>query len=309
MADRPESIVRRRVDIAWDSAPDEPWFPLSETIERMLNTVSLFFPPGEAYFMESVRRFQGTVTDPVLKEQVQRFLFQEAMHTGQHRVANRFLARYYPNAPWVETLARRHLKFWHWLVPAGASLAATCAIEHLTAIAARTLLQHQELLQPWVQTGFYRLWMWHAVEESEHKSVCFDVYKAAFGDTDGGYVIRCAVMAVTTVLFFTTLVVGMVLLGRRPPLRRPPAPDWAPPDWESLEGTPRAEAAADRFLRGGLLSLVRQITPWRHYFAYFRRDFHPSDFDCADLIEEWKRRNPGFGLREAAAAEVNPLAA
>ena len=27
----------------------------------------------------------------------------------------------------------------------------------------------------------YHLWMWHAVEENEHKAVAFDVYEAMYG--------------------------------------------------------------------------------------------------------------------------------
>ena len=41
-----------------------------------------------------------------------------------------------------------------------------------------------------------------------------------------------------------------------------------------------------RFLlarRGGLRGLAR------HYFAYYRRSFHPWRFDNRRLVEEWKR--------------------
>ena len=43
-----------------------------------------------------------------------------------------------------------------------------------------------------------KLWLWHAVEETEHKAVAFDVYLAV----GGGYVRRAIVMQVMTTLFF-----------------------------------------------------------------------------------------------------------
>ena len=42
------------------------------------------------------------------------------------------------------------------------------------------------------------LWLWHGLEESEHKAVAYDVYRAA----GGGYLNRVATMALTTAVFF-----------------------------------------------------------------------------------------------------------
>jgi predicted metal-dependent hydrolase len=59
-------------------------------------------------------------------------------------------------------------------------VAATAATEHLTAIFADWMLRRTAVLQgaePRLQT----LWMWHAAEESEHRSTAFDLYRALGG--------------------------------------------------------------------------------------------------------------------------------
>jgi predicted metal-dependent hydrolase len=121
LVDAPQPIVRRLVDIDFDVPYDRPWFPPNETIEQMLNTASLFFPAGEKFLIESVRHYQPQLEDPVLKDQASRFVFQEAMHSRQHDVANEVLKQYHKRGVEVERLAQRHLAFSASRDPTGAS--------------------------------------------------------------------------------------------------------------------------------------------------------------------------------------------
>ena len=57
-----------------------------------------------------------------------------------------------------------------------ARLAATVALEHLTAILAAALLDGRSGSLAGADPRVAELWRWHAVEETEHKSVAFDVY-------------------------------------------------------------------------------------------------------------------------------------
>ena len=63
-------------------------------------------------------------------------------------------------------------------------LAITAALEHYTATMAETLLSEPELQARFADQGLFRMWAWHAIEECEHKSVAFDVYKAVGGDEE-----------------------------------------------------------------------------------------------------------------------------
>jgi uncharacterized protein len=63
-------------------------------------------------------------------------------------------------------------------------LAATCAYEHYTSILSDVMLKNpaaSEAMQPMMR----RLWLWHALEETEHKAVAFDLYKRLGGHERG----------------------------------------------------------------------------------------------------------------------------
>ena len=60
-------------------------------------------------------------------------------------------------------------------------LTGTCALEHFTSTIAAELLQNPEIQAMFQDDTMYHLWMWHAVEENEHKAVAFDVYTNMYG--------------------------------------------------------------------------------------------------------------------------------
>jgi predicted metal-dependent hydrolase len=60
-------------------------------------------------------------------------------------------------------------------------LAATAATEHFTAILAEYLLCHETPLAG-AEPRLRDLWLWHASEESEHRSTAFDLYRALGGN-------------------------------------------------------------------------------------------------------------------------------
>lgn len=46
---------------------------------------------------------------------------------------------------------------------------------------AEQLLQREDLTTQMNDPKLYQLWMWHAIEENEHKAVCYDVYQKVYG--------------------------------------------------------------------------------------------------------------------------------
>ena len=85
-------------------------------------------------------------------------------------------------------------------LPKGGALLVTCALEHFTAILAHALLEDPSELEG-ADPAYQRMWMWHALEECEHKAVAYDVFRATM---DGPFLElrRMAIMAVTTAVFF-----------------------------------------------------------------------------------------------------------
>ena len=66
-------------------------------------------------------------------------------------------------------------------------------------ILADVLLKSDDLIPKSAHPEMYAMWMWHAMEENEHKAVCYDVYQAV---TQGpaAYLRRTGMMAAVTVL-------------------------------------------------------------------------------------------------------------
>ena len=231
----------------------------------MIAALSSVFPDGEDYFVRSVRHFRDQVSDPALKRQVAGFIGQEAVHGREHRVFNDRLAELgYPTKHY-EKFTRVGLRIRGRLAPAKANLAATAALEHFTATLAELVLTSEEIRDLMGADPVRDLFVWHALEESEHKAVAFDVYKAV----GGGERLR-----VWTMNFFRfgflmgmSLAVVLSLLGDRATYR----PGNLRRSWRRLKTSPIVDPKL-----------------WAQLKDYNRPDFHPDDSDTTALVETWR---------------------
>lgn len=315
------TIVRRQVEIDFDSVPPGPWFPAGGPLETMFNAASVGFPPTERFFIAAVRDYQDQVADPVLREQVRRFIFQEAMHNKVHIDCNEMLARDNPNCRKAEKVTRVTFRVLGRL-PRWFRLSLSSALEHFTSMAADTLLHYPDEFGQIVPAEVAQMWLWHAAEETEHKAVCFDVHRTVVGSGSLAYFNRIAGMLFATPLFlFVLLLITAVVLGwgrpRTPAKSEAPTvnPDPVDPaearnanadrqttDSQDADRNDSAQAAtsdASRFLGRNMLGLLRELVPWRLYFSYYRPSFHPWDHDNSHFISKWQQRYPDFGLGSA----------
>src|SRR5271165_1118611 len=82
-------LVWRRVDFDFDAASvPRDWYRGDLHLTTFWNALSLLFPEGERFFVESVRRYKDRIDDPALREAVDAFIGQEAMHGKAHRAFN-----------------------------------------------------------------------------------------------------------------------------------------------------------------------------------------------------------------------------
>ncbi|MEO6628687.1 MAG: metal-dependent hydrolase [Aquihabitans sp.] len=234
-------------------------------LSHLAATLSSLFPDGEDFFVRSVRHFRHEITDPDLKRQVAGFIGQEAIHGREHRALNdRFDELGYPTKLFERT-TKRGLAFRERTMSPTANLALTAALEHFTATLAELLLSNEEARRLFGHAGLRDLFLWHALEESEHKAVAFDVYKAVGGRERT----RVVTMNVLRFGFVATLAVQVVisLLGDRETYR-----------WGKLRKSWRT------FRRSPLI----QRAVWDQLRDYNRRDFHPDDHDTSALEEKWR---------------------
>ncbi|MCM0611395.1 metal-dependent hydrolase [Marinobacter sediminum] len=225
------------------------------------NALSLQFPDGEQQFINAVRLYRDQIEDPKLKEEIRGFIGQEALHSREHRHYNDALkARGYD----IDAIDRRFEKHMSWVANLAPSrqLAGTCGAEHYTAVLANAILRHPEWMKG-ATPGMARLWRWHAIEETEHKSVAFDVYRECVGNER---LRRVVFLFVTWNFFKYTFLNTCSLLKTDGKL-------WSLRTW--LGGL--------NFL-WGKPGVIRKCLP--EFLAYFREGFHPWQKDNRRLLEK-----------------------
>jgi len=237
-------------------------------LSHLFAVLSSVFPEGEAYFVRSVEAARNRITDPGLQRDVEGFIGQEKNHGREHAVFNERLAELgYPVRP-IGTYIRRLTRLRERLLNEKGNLAVTTALEHYTATLAETLLSEPEARAAIGHHGARHLFLWHALEEAEHKAVAFDVYRHR-GGTERMRIVTMWVIHLNFVL--ETSIWTVISLGRDPAARRHPARLL-----RSLWG-----------LRRSPFTSLRVVGKLRRYH---RRGFHPCDWESSELISSWREK-------------------
>ncbi len=177
-----QNIVVRQLDGGPDATTAKYWFDEDPFMSHFFNAVSSTFPEGERFFIRAVRHYAEQVTAdgelPLDQETVRRFVAQEGRHSIEHDDHMQILRD--QGFTGIDTFNRNQKSIMGWLNRRAprASLALTVAIEHVTAVLAHEFLSRPEKWLGPMDPSMQVLWRWHAVEETEHKSVAHDVYTA-----------------------------------------------------------------------------------------------------------------------------------
>lgn len=273
------ALTVRRLRIDLSRGFSRRWNGGDAFTSAYFNALSMSFPVGEQFFIDSVRDgaalLGDTPDDAALRATVQRFIGQEATHRHLHAQYNAELARQGFDNAWERRLqvelARRRAADAHRpaLQRARRALAATAAFEHYTALLGHLALARIDRPGDWfadAQEPLRTLWRWHAAEESEHRAVAFDLYQRL----GGGYWLRLRWFAYATRLFL----VGS-MRQTLDNLRR-----------DGALKQPRTWVSALRFAFG------RHGVVWQTalaLLAYLRPRFHPRQLGDDRLAEAWLR--------------------
>jgi hypothetical protein len=259
--------IRRDIRFNLPAARIRDWHSKGPRVTHFFNALSVFFPIGERFFITSVRNYRDRVTDADLKEAVTAFIGQEAMHGREHENYNRLIEGSGMPVQSLERLVARVLGTVQKFTPQSWQLSATLALEHHTAIIANLLLSKPELLEG-SDPAFKRLWQWHALEETEHKAVAYDVWNEAVGADRGQYLVRTAGMLFTALAFWSLVAAFSVCMIETD---------------RATRRQPRRYADLAAFLLGTQGMFRTSLPAWRDYF---KRSFHPWQHDNRHLLEQ-----------------------
>ncbi len=248
-----------------DSVP-KYWFGGNKGITHLENTFSILIPPGERFFIQSVRNYADRVEDPEFAKLVQAFIQQEGHHTRAHHDFNRHFASHGIGVEREEAYAARVMERAARWLPKKIQLGITVFFEHLTATGAHMLFAAPEIARE-IHPEALRFWRWHAAEELEHKAVAFDLLR----QVGGGYVTRM-VSALIGILWFAP---AFAIMARRM-IREDPVPAT-----DEMRAQAKAIDALARKLQTPLL------------LAYFKPSFHP-----------WQQRDEAFLAEFYASPEI-----
>ena len=260
------SINPRNREYAIARSLERDWFDNHAFKTAWFNAMSITFPLGEKFFIDSVRHFSDQIDDPKLNEDIRGFCGQEGFHRREHQRYNETLCeqRGYDLAKMEGRLEKNIKRAYKMLSPLE-RLATTAAFEHITAIMAESALADDNPMTGLAEPVMQELWDWHAAEEMEHKSVAFDVFRAV----GGSEALRKRAMRGATTFLLLDVLVGLVHMLRKDGKLWRPRLWWQ--GWKFL------------FFKGGILRRV-----WPAYKEYFRDGFHPWQRDTRPLLEAWK---------------------
>jgi len=255
---------RKSFDIEKALATD--WHGGSAFVSAWFNAMSLLFPLGEKFFIDSVVHFQEEIDDPRLLREITSFRAQESTHRVQHQKYNELLCK--SRGYSLERFEKNERKRMAWAyreLPARRRLAGTVANEHLTAILAHDLLSHDDVLFG-ADPQIAELWRWHGIEETEHKAVAFDVFVAVGGTAAE----RRQALVMNTFFFFKDTMRNLRIMLQK----------------EGKLFSIREWASGFKYLliKPGILR--RAFPAW---LRFFRRDFHPWQIDDRVLIRHWEQ--------------------
>jgi predicted metal-dependent hydrolase len=234
-------------------------------LTAVLTTLSSAIPEGERFFVESVRAFRHHITDPELSQQISGFIGQEAFHAKEHDAFNLALIEQGFPVDAQERVFKVVIKALQ-RCPKVVQLAATAALEHYTAIIGEAMLRDPEM-QAKLAPLAREFWTWHALEETEHKSVAFDVYEKISGQyaLRAGSMIAISAVYWPLVLFMTFKLVaddGQLFKFR-----------------ELLSGANYVLGPRGFFTR---------LAP--KYLDYLKPGFHPTHHNTDELLAEWREK-------------------
>ena len=247
-----------------DTNQNRWWLAGDPIATAFYNALSITFPKGEAFFIESVKAFRDGAPEK-LQSEIRAFISQEVMHSREHVAFNKRVVESGYDISKLEKKVTESLALTKDR-PAILNLVVTMALEHYTAIMATQMLTDPKAFAG-ADKAQIDLWQWHAIEEIEHKGVAYDTWLYATRDWTRWkrWKIKSLMMVLVSKNFWTNRYKGMIHLL----------------DQDGINGW-KAHVRSLWFLFGARGAIRKLFFPWA---AFFLPGFHPWNHDDRALIK------------------------
>lgn len=261
------TISPRDINFQVSGADGTYWMDGDPVATAVMNTLSLTFPDGERLFIDAVRAYRGKL-DGRLAQDVKDFITQEAIHSREHHLLNQIIDRSKYPVEEIEAEIRDRIAFSRAGGPMRMLITTIC-LEHFTAMLADMRALHTDMFSK-TAPEIERMWRWHAMEETEHKAVTYDVFMEVTRSWSSWqrYYRRSLAMAIISYNFTRNIA------------------DYAARMLEADGYTPaEAKKAVKTFLwkKPGFFA-----RGWKIWISWFKPGFHPWDHDNRALMDEWR---------------------
>lgn len=172
----------RHLPFQFDENTPFQWNPANPLFGFAMNSLSFVAPPFERYIVSAVHMAMPRIQDPEMQAEAEAFLRQEALHARAHRDHIAALTQQYPGL--AEISAEIERRFDHLLEtqPLEYHLAYVANIEATFTPMFNVWLRHRDSLFDNGDARVAPLFVWHLVEEIEHRSSAYLVYNAVVPD-------------------------------------------------------------------------------------------------------------------------------
>jgi predicted metal-dependent hydrolase len=225
------------------------WCENSAVLTHYYNGLSILFPAWEQLFCKVIEAYKPKVDDAELLVEMDKFIKQEKAHTKAHHAHNLSIGDAHLEGSQyarAEALAKKPAS--------GTVLGAMVSIEHMASSAARDLIDRYEH----EKGKEYKMFVWHAREEIEHKSVAFRLWK--YFKKDRSFLKRIAV-----VNFKGTVLFGLNYMWKK---LKEEKLLWKPKTWYDMT-------------RLMYRVVFKMLLP---YSCIFRNDFDPDKIDDSKYV-------------------------
>ena len=281
-AQQSKIIPIRHMKFDFDHRDIDPKFYLNaELASAYFASLSIFLTYGEDLVIDTARYHRDMVQDPLLKQRVTSLIGQEALHSKLHEELNDVFLKVDLPVKLFRFLAHNIFEYGFNRLPQPMKLSLMAGIEHFTAVLAEYMMNHEDIFFKSQDEKQRAIWMWHMLEESEHKDIAYDVFQ----HLSGNYALRVAG-------FFPALITILVLIS---------AASLLVPFYRKPSNLISLAYYKDMYRSAGLIFGLKDGvygSTLRHIFDYLRPSFHPNDHDTSAFLAYYKEKllNPVDGV-------------